>query len=96
MISWLTEELVALGHNVTLFVSGDSVTRARLGPVWPTALRLDGSVHDPNALHMSMIEQVARRAKEFDLLHFHLDNYPFSVMSRQSTPFLTTLHGRLD
>ena len=96
VISWLTEELVALGHNVTLFASGDSVTGARLEPMWPTALRLDGSVRDPNALHMSMIEQVARRAKEFDLLHFHLDYYPFSVISRQSTPFLTTLHGRLD
>jgi glycosyltransferase involved in cell wall biosynthesis len=96
VISWLTEELVALGHQVTLFASGDSLTSARLEPMWPTALRLDGSVRDPNALHVSMIEQVARRAKEFDLLHFHLDYYPFSVMSRQSTPFLTTLHGRLD
>ncbi len=96
VISWLTEELVALGHEVTLFASGDSVTGARLEPMWPTALRLDGSVRDPNALHVSMIEQVARRAKEFDLLHFHLDYYPFSVMSRQSTPFLSTLHGRLD
>ncbi|HEY1783438.1 MAG TPA: glycosyltransferase family 4 protein [Roseiarcus sp.] len=96
VISWLTEELVALGHEVTLFASGDSVTSARLEAMWPTAVRLDGSVRDPNALHMSMIEQVARRAKEFDLIHFHLDYYPFSVMSRQSTPFLTTLHGRLD
>jgi len=96
VISWLTEELVALGHEVTLFASGDSVTRARLEAMWPTAVRLDGSVRDPNALHVSMIELVARRAKEFDLLHFHLDYYPFSVMSRQSTPFLTTLHGRLD
>ena len=96
VISWLTEELVALGHEVTLFASGDSVTSARLESMWPTALRLDGSVRDPNALHMSMIEQIAQRAREFDLLHFHLDYYPFSVMSRQSTPFLTTLHGRLD
>jgi glycosyltransferase involved in cell wall biosynthesis len=96
VISWLTEELVALGHDVTLFASGDSVTSARLESMWPTALRLDGSVRDPNALHISMMEQVARRAKEFDLLHFHLDYYPFSVMSRQPTPFLTKLHGRLD
>ena len=95
-ISWLTEELVALGHEVTLFASGDSVTSAQLEAMWPTAVRLDGSVRDPNALQVSMIEQVARRANEFDLLHFHLDYYPFSVMSRQSTPFLTTLHGRLD
>jgi glycosyltransferase involved in cell wall biosynthesis len=96
VISWLTEELVALGHDVTLFASGDSVTSAQLEPMWPRALRLDGSVRDPYALHMTMIEQVCRRAREFDLLHFHLDYYPFSVMSRQSTPFVTTLHGRLD
>jgi len=96
VISWLTEELVALGHEVTLFASGDSITSARLEAMWPTAVRLDGSVRDPNALQMSMIEQVAQRAKEFDLLHFHLDYYSFSVMSRQSTPFLTTMHGRLD
>jgi glycosyltransferase involved in cell wall biosynthesis len=96
VISWLTEEFVALGHDVTLFASGDSVTKARLEPVWPRALRLDGSVRDPNALHMMMLEQVYRRAKDFDLLHFHLDYYPFSLMSRQATPWITTLHGRLD
>ncbi len=96
VISWLTKELVALGHDVTLFASGDSVTSAKLEAIWPRALRLDGTVRDPNALHMMMIEQVCRRADEFDLLHFHLDYYPFSLMSRQPTPFLTTLHGRLD
>jgi glycosyltransferase involved in cell wall biosynthesis len=96
VISWLTEELVAQGHDVTLFASGDSVTDARLEAMWPTALRLDGSVRDPNALHMTMLEEVYRRAKEFDLIHFHLDYYPFSLMSRQATPFVTTLHGRLD
>lgn len=96
VISWLTEELVALGHEVTLFASGDSVTSATLSPMWPRALRLDGSVRDPHALHLTMIEQVCRRASEFDILHFHLDYYPFSVMSRQPVPFITTLHGRLD
>ena len=96
VISWLTEELVALGHDVTLFASGDSVTTARLEPLWPRALRLDGTVRDPNALHMMMVEHVYRRSDEFDLMHFHLDYYPFSLMSRQSTPFITTLHGRLD
>jgi Glycosyltransferase Family 4 len=70
VISWLTEELVALGHEVTLFASGDSGTSARLEPMWPTALRLDGPVRDPNALHMSMIEQIAQRAREFDLCIF--------------------------
>ena len=96
VVSWLTEELIALGHEVTLFASGDSVTSARLEAAWPRALRLDGSVRDPNALHMMMLERVYRRAGEFDFLHFHLDYYPFSLFSRQSTPFVTTLHGRLD
>lgn len=96
VIYWLTEELVSLGHDVTLFASGDSETSAKLEAVWPKALRLDGSVLDPNALHMAMLEQVCQRADEFDLLHFHLDYYPFSTFSRCRTPFLTTLHGRLD
>jgi len=96
VVSWLTEELIALGHEVTLFASGDSVTSARLNAVWPRALRLDGSVRDPNALHMLMLERVYQRAGEFDFLHFHLDYYPFSLFSRQSIPFVTTLHGRLD
>jgi glycosyltransferase involved in cell wall biosynthesis len=96
VISWLTEELVALGHDVSLFASGDSCTSATLVPIWPKALRLDGSVRDPCALHMMMLEQVRRRAAEFDFLHFHLDYYPFSLFCRQSTPFVTTLHGRLD
>jgi glycosyltransferase involved in cell wall biosynthesis len=59
-------------------------------------LRLDGAVRDPNALHMLMLERVYRRAADFDFLHFHLDYYPFSLFSRQPTPFITTLHGRLD
>jgi glycosyltransferase involved in cell wall biosynthesis len=59
-------------------------------------LRLDGSVRDANALHLAMLESVRRQAPDFDFLHFHLDYYPFSLFSRQSTPFLTTLHGRLD
>ena len=96
VISWLTEELVALGHDVTLFASGDSSTSAKLEPVWPKALRLDGSVRDPCALHMMMLEQVRRQAADFDFLHFHLDYYPFSLVCRQPTPFVTTLHGRLD
>ena len=96
VVYWVTEELVALGHDVTLFASGDSHTSARLEPFWPRALRLDGAVRDPNALHMAMLEQVRRRVDEFDILHFHLDYYPFSLFSRQRTPFVTTLHGRLD
>jgi glycosyltransferase involved in cell wall biosynthesis len=96
VVHWLTEELVALGHDVTLFASGDSITTAKLEPMWDQSLRLSGSIRDPNALHILMLERVRRRVDDFDVLHFHLDYYPFSLFSRQSTPFLTTLHGRLD
>jgi glycosyltransferase involved in cell wall biosynthesis len=98
IVHWLTEELVALGHDVTLFASGDSQTSAKLDATWPKALRLDGSVRDSNALHIVMLERVRQKCdeEEFDFLHFHLDYFPFSLFSRQPTPFLTTLHGRLD
>src|SRR5439155_1656752 len=98
VVHWLTEELVALGHDVTLFASGDSKTSAKLDATWPKALRLDGAVKDPNALHIVMLERVRQKCddEQFDFLHFHLDYYPFSLFSRQVTPFVTTLHGRLD
>src|SRR6201995_2978698 len=98
VVHWLTEELVTLGNEVTLFASGDSRTSAKLDATWPKALRLDGSVRDPNALHMVMLERVRQKCddEEFDFLHFHLDYYPFSLFNRQPTPFVTTLHGRLD
>src|SRR5260370_1612718 len=98
VVHWLTEELVTLGNEVTLFASGDSRTSAKVDATWPKALRLDGSVRDPNALHMVMLERVRQKCddEEFDFLHFHLDYYPFSLFFRQPTPFLTTLHGRLD
>jgi glycosyltransferase involved in cell wall biosynthesis len=96
VVSWLTEELVTLGNDVTLFASGDSCTSAKLDAAWPNALRLDGSIRDPNALHIVMLERVRQRSDDFDLLHFHLDYYPFSLFARQKTPFITTMHGRLD
>jgi glycosyltransferase involved in cell wall biosynthesis len=96
VIYWLTEELIALGHDVTLFASGDSKTSAKLEAMWPRALRLDGAVRDASALHMMELELVRQRAAEFDFLHFHLDYFPFSLFSRQPTPYVTTLHGRLD
>jgi len=98
VVHWLTEELVALGHDVTLFASGDSETSGKLEALWPKALRLDGAVRDPNALHMVMLERVRQKCDDdaFDFIHFHLDYYPFSLFYRQPTPFLTTLHGRLD
>jgi glycosyltransferase involved in cell wall biosynthesis len=96
VVSFLTEELVAMGHEVTLFASGDSITEARLVPVWPQALRLDPLIRDRQAPQVLLLEEVRRCASDFDIIHFHLDYLPNSLFSRQSTPYLTTLHGRLD
>jgi glycosyltransferase involved in cell wall biosynthesis len=96
VVSFLTEQLVDMGHDVTLFASGDSKTSAELSAVWPSALRFDRDLRDAMAPHLVLLEQVFRRADEFDILHCHLDYWPFSLLSRQDTPFLTTLHGRLD
>jgi glycosyltransferase involved in cell wall biosynthesis len=96
VVSWLTEELVAMGHDVTLFASGDSVTSAKLAPMRERAIRLDPSVKDPIALHYRMLETVYRRKDEFDVLHSHIDYFPMSLFTRQNVPFVTTLHGRLD
>ncbi len=96
VVSFLTEELVAMGHDVTLFASGDSVTAAELDSAWPRALRLDPGLRDPQAPHIMQLEAVARRAPEFDVMHFHTDYQAMPVVSRQRTPHLTTLHGRLD
>ncbi len=87
---------MALGHDVTLFASGDSVTSATLVAACARALRLDPGVRDHVAPHMLMMEEACQRAAEFDVLHFHLDYWPFSLFSRQPIPFVTTLHGRLD
>lgn len=96
VVSYLTEELVAMGHDVTLFASGDSVTSAQLEAVWPCALRFDTTLRDAMAPPMLLLEKIYRRAHEFDVLHCHLDYWPFSMLSRQTTPYVTTLHGRLD
>lgn len=96
VVSSLTEALVDLGHDVTLFASGDSVTSARLDPPWPRALRLDPDIRDWVATYHLMLEYVFRRAHNFDVLHFHIDYFPNSLFSRQPVPFVTTLHGRLD
>jgi len=96
VVSYLTEALVEQGHDVTLFASGDSVTSAKLEAFWPQALRLDPTIRDVMAPHMLLLEEVRRRADEFDVLHFHIDYYPFSLFARQQVPFLTTMHGRLD
>ena len=96
VVSFLTEELVRQGHDVTLFASGDSVTSARLRPMAPRALRFEPNLRDPMAAHALMLEEVYRSADQFDVLHFHLDYTTYSLFSRQKTPFVTTLHGRLD
>jgi glycosyltransferase involved in cell wall biosynthesis len=96
VVSYLTEELMAMGHDVTLFASGDSVTSAKLEPAWPCALRFDTTLRDAMAPQMLLMEKVYQQAHEFDVLHCHLDYWPFSLLSRQPTPFMTTLHGRLD
>jgi glycosyltransferase involved in cell wall biosynthesis len=96
VVSWLTEKLVQLGHDVTLFASGDSVTNAKLIPVSKKALRLDSSCIDAVAHHTLMIEEVFSRAAEFDLIHFHIDYLHFPLSERALVPCLTTLHGRLD
>ncbi len=96
VVSYLTEELVALGHDVTLFASGDSVTSARLVPGWPQALRLDTGIRDRHAPHAALLELVTQQADQFDVLHCHLDYLTFSLLVRERTPFVTTLHGRLD
>ncbi|MEO8714290.1 MAG: glycosyltransferase family 4 protein, partial [Acetobacteraceae bacterium] len=96
VVSYITEELVRMGHDVTLFASGDSVTSAHLHPTWPKALRFDPDLRDFQAPHVLMLETVFEHAAQFDVLHFHMDYFPFSLFSRQRTPFVTTLHGRLD
>jgi len=96
VVSYLTEELVRKGHDVTLFASGDSLTAARLVPCSPTALRLNPSIEDELPYHLLMLEKVSERAAAFDIVHFHTDliHLPSTHGFRDKT--LTTLHGRLD
>jgi glycosyltransferase involved in cell wall biosynthesis len=96
VVSYLTEELVKQGHQVTLFASGDSVTQARLIPASDSALRLNEGVSDPLAHHFVLLEEVFARASDFDIIHFHIDYLHFPFSQRQTTPHVTTLHGRLD
>jgi glycosyltransferase involved in cell wall biosynthesis len=95
IVSYLTEELVAAGHDVTLFASGDSQTSARLIPGCPMALRL-ADCTEAFAAHIAMLEQVARMSRELDLVHFHIDYMHFPISIRERYRHVTTLHGRLD
>ncbi len=96
VVSYLTEELVRLGHEVTLFASGDSVTEARLISPCSNSLRLNAECKDHLLYHMLLLEQVAKHQEEFDLIHFHIDYLHFPWSRRSAVPTLTTLHGRLD
>src|SRR6202453_1278817 len=96
VVAYLTDALVELGHEVTLFASGDSVTKATLAPMWPRALRLDPNVKDHFVPLFMQLETVARRAHEFDVIHCHLDYFGYPLLRRLGTPSITTLHGRLD
>jgi len=96
VVAYLTDALVELGHDVTLFASGDSATKAALSPIWPRALRLDPDVKDPFVPLFMELETVARRAPDFDVIHWHLDYFSYPLLRRLSTPSITTLHGRLD
>ena len=95
VVSWLTEELVQLGHDVTLFASGDSHTAAKLVACVPQGLRLAG-LRDHTSSHLVMLDHVRRRADEFDIIHFHVDLLPAALFRDLTHKCLTTLHGRLD
>jgi glycosyltransferase involved in cell wall biosynthesis len=96
VVSFLTEELVRLGHDVTLFASGDSQTSARLVSTTPRAIRLDADVRDSFAPHILMLERVIQSADEFDVIHFHISQFHFPTSRRLPIAHVTTLHGRLD
>src|SRR3954466_11809172 len=96
VVSYLVEELVGAGHDVTLFASGDSVTSAELVPGAVTALRLDPVVRDPIPHYMLMLDKLHERLDEFDILHFHIDHLHFPLVRSIAQRTLTTLHGRQD
>ena len=96
IVSYLTEELVALGHDVTLFATGDSKTSAELVACAEISLRLNPKVHDPLPHHIMMLEHVRQRAQELDVLHFHIHILHFPIIHQFADKTVTTLHGRLD
>jgi glycosyltransferase involved in cell wall biosynthesis len=96
VVSWLTEELVELGHEVTLFASGDSITNAVLEPCSRQALRLNSSHGDPMLAYGIALARLANRASHFDVVHSHIDWVHIPLLQHLGVPFVTTLHGRLD
>ena len=93
VIAWLVDELIELGHEVTLFASGDSRTMGQLHSVWPRALRLGRKGADPSAACSLSLEAIAKHATDFDVIHSHVDWLPLPLLSRLGVPFLTTAHG---
>ncbi len=96
VVSWLTERLVRMGHEVTLYASGDSRTAAQLVAGWPCGLRLADPPVTDEVPHLLQLEQLWRRRHAFDVLHFHTGPMHFAWARRCGVPSLTTLHGRLD
>src|SRR6478672_8725673 len=96
VVSYLTEALVDMGHEVTLYASRDSVTRAHLVPIVQRSLRLDPRRPDWIAWHTVMIDAVMEAAARYDVIHFHIDHLHFPLSRRCKTPCITTLHGRQD
>jgi glycosyltransferase involved in cell wall biosynthesis len=97
VVSYLTEELVAQGHSVTLFASGDSRTQAELIPVCPSSLRLHHPDEDHMVEHVLLVERMFKEAARFDVIHSHIEYFSYSMMRQHPwAPVLTTLHGRLD
>jgi glycosyltransferase involved in cell wall biosynthesis len=96
IVSYLTDELVRLGHEVTLFASADSVSAAELVGCAAKALRLDGNIRDPIPYYMLMLDRVRQLAEEFEILHFHIDQFHFPLFRQMADRTVTTLHGRQD
>jgi glycosyltransferase involved in cell wall biosynthesis len=96
IVSYLTEELISLGHQVTLFAAGDSVTKARLVPISHRSLRRHAETTDPLIYNTILIDKVLTQGSQFDLIHFHCDYFHFPASRYAALPNVTTLHGRLD
>ena len=96
IVSYLTDELVRQGHDVTLFASGDSKTSAKLVPCCDTAIRLNAWVRDPLPYHIIMLEKVRQRIDQFDVLHFHIDFLHAPLIRSLVHRTVSTHHGRLD
>lgn len=96
IVSYLTEELVRQGHQVTLFAAGDSKTSAQLHATWPSSLRLHGGYTHQNIPHLMMLDQILESSGDFDILHFHIDGMHYPFLKYIDTPSITTIHDRMD